>query len=407
MKKTILKSYAQLIARKGVNIQKGQEVIIRAELDQPEFVEILVQECYKAGASFVEVEWSHQNLTKYHTRYRSQKILNRMRDWEIDKMKNNAKVLPCMIYLTSEDPDGLKGINNTKLMKARQAKYPIIKPIREEMDNKYQWCIAGVPGKAWAKKVFPKLMTSTAEKELWNAILCTSRVDDDPIAAWDKHNADLKDKCTFLNDLKIEKFHFKSANGTDFTVGMNLECEFHGGGDTTLSGVYFNPNIPSEEIFTSPMKGQAEGIVYSSKPLSYNGELIENFSVRFEGGKAVEVKAEKGQKLLEEMIAMDEGAAYLGEVALVSYDSPVNKTGILFYNTLYDENACCHLAMGAGFNECLKGFENLTYEQCKEKGINDSMIHVDFMIGTRDLTIDAYTADGKTVRIFENGTWAI
>ncbi|MBE6569877.1 MAG: aminopeptidase [Ruminococcaceae bacterium] len=407
MKKTTLRSYAQLIARKGVNIQKGQEVIIRAELDQPEFVEILVQECYKAGASFVEVEWSHQSLTKYHARYRSQKILNRMRDWEIAKMKNNAEVLPCMIYLTSEDPDGLKGVNNTKLMKARQAKYPIIKPIRESMDNKYQWCIAGVPGKAWAKKVFPGMMASTAEKELWNAILSTSRVDDDPMAAWDAHNADLKKKYTFLNDLRVEKLHFKSANGTDFTVGMNLECEFHGGGDTTLGGVYFNPNIPSEEIFTSPMKGQAEGIVYSSKPLSYNGELIENFSVRFEGGKAVEVKAEKGQKLLEEMIAMDEGAAYLGEVALVSYDSPVNNTGILFYNTLYDENACCHLAFGAGFNECLKGFENLTYEQCKEKGVNDSMIHVDFMIGTRDMTIDAVTAEGKTVRIFENGTWAI
>ncbi|MBQ7923506.1 MAG: aminopeptidase [Clostridia bacterium] len=407
MEKRVLRSYAKLIAQKGVNIQKGQEVIIRAELDQPEFVEVLVQECYKAGALSVEVEWSHQPLTKYHTRYRSQKTMNRMRDWEIQKMQHNAKVLPCMIYLTSEDPDGLKGINNTKLMKARQAKYPIIKPIREEMDNKYQWCIAGVPGRAWAKKVFPKMIASTAEKELWKAILSTSRVDDDPMAAWDAHNADLKKKYTYLNDLKVEKLHYKSANGTDFTVGMNPECEFHGGGDTTLGGVYFNPNIPSEEIFTSPMKGQAEGIVYSTKPLSYNGELIENFSVRFEGGKAVEVKAEKGQKLLEEMISMDEGAAYLGEVALVSYDSPVNQTGILFYNTLYDENACCHLAFGAGFNECLKGFENLTYEQCKEKGVNDSMIHVDFMIGSRDLTIDAYTTDGKTIRIFENGTWAI
>lgn len=406
MEKRTLKKYAQLIARKGVNIQKGQEVIIRAELDQPEFVEILVKECYKAGALTVDVEWSHQALTRYHARYKNQRTLNRMADWEIKKLQHNAKVLPCMIHLTSADPDGLKGVNSEKLNKARQAKYPIIKPIREEMDNKYQWVIAGVPGKAWAKKVFPGLTASAAEKELWKAIIHTSRAEDDPMAAWDAHNADLKAKYTYLNSLNIEKLHYRSENGTDFTVGLNPEGEFHGGGDTTRQGVYFNPNIPSEEIFTSPMKGVAEGIVYSTKPLSYNGELIENFSVRFEGGKAVEVRAEKGQKILEDMIAMDEGAPYLGEVALVSYDSPINQTGILFYNTLYDENACCHLAFGAGFNECLKGFEDLTPEQCKEKGINDSMIHVDFMIGSRDLVIDAYTADGRTVRIFDNGTWA-
>lgn len=406
MNKTTLRNYAKLIARKGVNIQKGQEVIIRAELDQPEFVTVLVQECYKAGASFVSVEWSHQPLTKINTRYRSQKMLNRITDWELEKLKNQAKVLPCMIHLTSSDPDGLKGVRQDKLIKASKAKYPTIKPIRDSMDNKYQWCIAGVPGKAWAKKVFPQLTPAAAVKALWEAIISTSRAESDPMAAWDKHNADLKAKYTYLNALGIDKLHYKASNGTDFTVGLNPEGEFHGGGDTSLQGVYFNPNIPSEEIFTSPMKGVAEGIVYSTKPLSYNGELIENFSVRFEGGRAVEVKAEKGQKLLEEMISMDEGAAYLGEVALVSYDSPINQSGILFYNTLYDENACCHLAFGAGFNECLKGFESLSNEECKKKGINESMIHVDFMIGSRDLEIEAITRDNRRVKIFENGTWA-
>ncbi len=396
-----------LIARKGVNIQKGQSVIIRAELDQPDFVTILTEECYKAGARRVSVEWSHQPISRINSRYIAQKEMNSIKDWELERLKYRASELPCMIHLTSADPDGMKGARQDKLNKARKAQYPTLKPIQESMDNKYQWCIAGVPGKKWAKKVFPSLRPAAAEKALWDAIIKTSRAEGDPVAAWDAHNADLKAKYSYLNSLKIKTLTYKSSNGTNFTVGLNPEGEFHGGGDTTRHGVYYNPNIPSEEIFTSPMKGEAEGIVYSTKPLSYNGELIEDFSVRFEGGKAVEVKAAKGQEHLEKMISMDEGAAYLGEVALVPFNSPINESGILFYNTLYDENACCHLAFGAGFNECLKGYENLTSEQCKEKGINDSMIHVDFMIGSSDLEITALTHDGKTVKIFENGVWAI
>ena len=406
MKKTVLREYAKLIALKGANIQKGQETVIRAGLDQLEFVEMLVKECYKAGASDVTVEWEYQPLTALHTRYKKQKELNRIKDWELEKMKYRAETLPCTIFLTSEDPDGLKGVNQEKLMKARQAQYPVIRPIRRSMENKYQWCIAGVPGKAWAKKVFPGERTSVAVEKLWEAILHTSRAEADPIAAWDEHNADLKKKYDRLNSLGIKKLKYSASNGTDFTVGLIDDGIFAGGGETTLGGIFFNPNIPSEEIFTSPMKGEAEGIVYATKPLSYNGELIENFSVRFEKGKAVEVKAEKGQDLLEKMISMDEGASYLGEVALVPWNSPINETGILFYNTLYDENACCHLALGRGFNECLMGFENLTPDECTARGINDSMIHVDFMIGAPDLVIDAYTKDGKTVRLFDKGTWA-
>ena len=406
MKKTVLREYAKLIALKGVNIQKGQEVVIRAGLDQPEFVEMLVKECYKAGASDVTVEWGYQPLTALNIRYKKQKDLNKIKDWELERMKYRAETLPCTIFLTSEDPDGLKGVNQEKMMKARQAQYPVLRPIRRSMENKYQWCIAGVPGKAWAKKVFPGERTSVAIEKLWEAILHTSRAEVDPIAAWNEHNADLKKRYDHLNSLGIKKLKYSASNGTDFTVGMIDDGIFTGGGETTLGGIFFNPNIPSEEIFTSPMKGEAEGIVYATKPLSYNGELIENFSVRFEKGKAVEVKAEKGQALLEKMISMDEGASYLGEVALVPWNSPINETGILFYNTLYDENACCHLALGQGFNECLKGFEELTPDECTARGINDSMIHVDFMIGSPDLVIDAYTKDGETVRLFDKGTWA-
>ncbi len=415
MKKSILRNYAKLIACCGGNVLKGQEAIVCADLDQPEFVQMVVEECYKAGAATVSVEWSYQPLAKINTRYRSQKIMNRMLDWEVAKLKQRAETLPVMIYLESSDPDGLKGINQAKIAKANQARYKIIKPIRQAMDNKYQWVIAAVPGKAWAKKVFPELRTSAAVEKLWQAILYTSRalesMDDgaaalDPIAEWDKHNADLKHRYEYLNSLRIKKLHYTSANGTDFTVGLIDDGLFAGGGEYTMSGVFFNPNIPSEEVFTSPMRGEAEGIVYASKPLSYRGELIENFSVRFEGGKAVEVHAEKGEELLKKMISMDEGAAYLGECALVPYESPINRTGLLFYNTLFDENAACHLALGAGFTNCIRDYEKYTNDELHAKGINDSMIHTDFMIGTADLSIVAETADGKSVQIFKNGTWA-
>ena len=224
--------------------------------------------------------------------------------------------------------------------------------------------------------------------------------------AWEDHNADLQARCKYLNDLGIAELHYTSSNGTDFTVGLIEDGIFCGGCEDTLSGVTFNPNIPSEEVFTSPMKGKAEGKVVATRPLSYRGEVIENFWIRFENGKAVEVHAERNEDLLKSMISMDETAGYLGECALVPYDSPIRNSEITFFNTLFDENACCHLALGAGFNNCLKDYDKYTLEECTEKGINDSMIHVDFMIGSEDLSIDAITRDGNTVAIFRDGNWA-
>lgn len=407
MKKTILRKYAKLIARVGVKIRKGQDVVIQAALDQPEFVEMLTDECYKAGARKVTVEWSHQPLQKYHVRHRSLKTLSTLDDWEVAKLEHYADTLPCRIYLISEDPDGLCGINQEKNAKALQARYKVIKPIRDKMENKYQWCIAAVPGVKWAKKVFPGERASRAVELLWEAILKTSRVDEDPEEAWRKHNEDLARRCEYLNSLGIESLEYKSSNGTDFKVGMIPDALFCGGGEYALgSGNYFNPNIPSEEVFTTPKRGEAEGIVYSTKPLSYRGELIEDFSIRFEGGRAVEVKAKRGEELLKQMISMDEGAAYLGECALVPYDSPIRNSGILFYNTLFDENAACHLALGMGFSNCLKDYEKYTLDECRAKGINDSQIHEDFMIGSEDLSITAHTRDGRDVPIFRDGNWA-
>jgi len=406
MKQTILRRYARLIARAGVNIQKGQDVIISCDLDQPRFVELLVDECYKAGARKVRVEFSYQPLEKLHVRHQTVTTMARVEEWEKARLEHYIEILPCRIYLTSEDPDGLKGINQKKMAKADQKRFPIIKPYFDRMENKYQWCIAAVPGAAWAKKLFPHLSRGQAMEKLWEAILQTSRVDEDPVAAWEAHNRDLHDRCAYLNSLGIAELHYKGDNGTDLTVGLIPEAEFQGGTETNLQGISFNPNIPSEECFTSPMRGKAEGIVYATKPLSYQGELIENFSVRFENGKAVEVRAEKNQSLLEQMIAMDEGAAYLGECALVPVNSPISESGLLFYETLFDENAACHLALGMGFTNTIRGYENKTLEECRAMGINDSMEHNDFMIGYEGLDIDAVTRDGRTVPIFRRGRWA-
>ena len=407
MKKTVMKKYAQLIAVTGANVQKGQEVMINSSVETAEFARMVAEECYRAGAKKVIVEWSYQPLEKTNYRYRSIKTLSTIEKWEIERLEHRATVLPAMIYLESEDPDGLAGVNQQKVAKARQARYPIIKPFRDRMENRYQWVIAAVPGEKWAKKMFPKLSRHQAVEKLWEAILYTSRADgEDPINDWKKHNANLAEKCRYLNSLGIDELIYHSSNGTDFRVGLIPDVDFLGGGETSLQGVYYNPNMPTEEVFTSPMRGKAEGTVVATRPLSYQGQLIENFSVRFENGKAVEVHAEKNEELLRQMISMDEGAAYLGECSLVPYDSPIQNSGLTFYNTLIDENACCHLALGMGFVNCVRDFDKYTLEECRAKGINDSMIHVDFMIGSTDLDIDAKTRDGRTVAIFRNGNWA-
>jgi len=406
MQKTVLRKYANLIAQTGVNVQKGQDVIVQAQLDQPEFVKMLVEECYRLGARKVTVEWLYQPLEKTHIRYRTKNTLATVEKWEEEKLAHQVETLPCRIYMESEDPDGLKGINQEKFAYMRQKRYLITKKYRDQMENRYQWCIAAVPGEKWARKLFPELSKNRAVEKLWEAILDTSRVTEDPVRAWDEHNRKLAAHCRYLNSLGIESLHYTSSNGTDLTVGLIGNGCFRGGADTSLQGISFNPNIPSEECFTSPMKGKAEGIVYATKPLSYQGELIEDFWIRFRDGKAVQWNAAKGNDLLTKMITMDENSCYLGECALVPYDSPINNSGILFYNTLFDENAACHLALGSGFADCIKDYEKYTLEQCREMGINDSVIHVDFMIGSRDMNIAAHCHDGKVVPVFVNGNWA-
>ena len=313
-----------------------------------------------------------------------------------------------MIHISSADPDGLKGVNVEKMQKSGAARGMALKSYHDALDNKYQWCIIAVPSKKWAKKVFPGERTSAAVEKLWQAILETVRVteDNDPMAEWEAHDAKLKSHCEKLNALDLDYLHYQAPNGTDFTCWLIPGAQWHGGGDTLPDGTFFDPNMPTEEVFTSPMRGRCEGTLVSTLPLSYQGNLIDKFSITFANGRVVSCQAEQGQALLERMVAMDEGAAMLGELALVPVESPISQQGILYYNTLFDENAACHLALGRGYTNTVKNFASYGREQFAAMGINDSSVHVDFMVGTRDLFITGVTKEGARLPIFERGNWA-
>lgn len=408
MDQKLLKDYARLIVAKGAHVVKGDEIWINAGLDQVSFIEMLVEECYKQGAKEVHVFWSHDKIFRLKYLNENVSTLGKAKPYFVERFKYMAKKLPTMIHIVSDDPDAFKGVNQGKVAKANAKRYPRIKKYRDAMDGKYKWVIAAVPSIAWAKKVFPTLEENEAVEKLWEAILSTSRVDgNDPVKNWDEHNAFLIKQREKLAKLNLNKLIYHSDNGTDFEVGLIKGMLWGGGVEVSPIKGEFNPNIPSEEVFTTPMKGKAEGTLVASKPLSYNGELIEDFSITFKDGKVVEVKARKGQKLLEHMISMDEGAKMLGECALVPYDSPIRESGILFYETLFDENAACHMALGAGFPDCYPGGVEMSPEERKAIGINDSMIHVDFMIGTRDLSVIGVDEEGNRIQIFKDGNWAI
>ncbi len=407
MRKSELNRYAELLVKTGVHLQKGQELIVNVSVEQRELAMAIVSQAYKVGAKKVTIEWTAQEEKKLRFRYQSEETLSTLEKWEIERWRFRSETLPARLYIESDDPDGLAGVDQKKVARANKNIYPLIKPFDDAMDNKYQWCIAGAAGEKWAKKIFPELPKKKAIAALWKAIFQTARMEGNAMENWKRHNETLAAKAAYLNSLHLKELRYRSKNGTDLKIGLIDQGIFIGGSETTLqSRIVFNPNIPSEEIFTSPKKGCAEGIVYASKPLSYRGEVIENFYFVFKEGKVVEVHAEKGEELLKEMISMDEAASYLGEVALIPFDSPINNTGLLFYSTLYDENASCHLALGEGFSNCIRDYDKYTPEEIKRMGINDSMIHTDFMIGTSDLSIVGTTADGKDIPIFKEGNWA-
>lgn len=403
-----LRRYARLIAVTGGGIVPGQSVVLRAGLDQPEFVLMVAEECYRAGASEVEVEWEYQPLVKLDNEYQSVEKLGAVKPWQEQKLRYRAETLPVMLYLLSEDPDGLAGIDQAKRAEAMRARYAVTKPISDAMENRYQWCIAAVPGVEWARKVFPGVSDAEAVEKLWDAILTCSRAKDgDPAENWKGHNAFLRSRCEALNAMGLVRLEYRSANGTDLSVGLIPEAMFLGGADLNpVNGVYYNANIPSEEAFITPRAGDAQGIVYATRPLAYRGVLIEDFWLRFEHGRAVDCGAGKNEDALRSLIAMDSGSDMLGECALVPYDSPIRNSGIMFYNTLFDENAACHLALGRGYSSNIRSYERYTLDELRAMGVNDSMVHEDFMIGSADLAVTGIMASGERIEIFKDGGWA-
>ncbi len=405
--RSILEKYAELIVRTGVNVQPGQTVQLTAAVEQHEFAAMLTEACYRAGAKIVRVDWTSDAQKRLNFLNAEQEVLSEVLPWEEEKMKQMVEDLPCRIYIISEDPDAMSGVDPLKLSAVTQSRGRVAKPYRNAIEGKHQWVIAAYPSEKWARKCFPD--ADNAVDLLWDAILKTVRVreDNDPVAEWKTHTDFIEEKAAWLNGQAFTSLHYSSSNGTDFTAELIPGARWAGAAEkNSLNGAWYIPNMPTEEIFTSPAAGKCEGTLVAVKPLSWNSQLIEDFSITFENGRAVSCRAAKGQELLEQILKMDDGASMLGELALVPKESPVNQCGFLFYETLFDENACCHCAVGMGFKEVLPGGDDMTMEQAQECGINDSIIHVDFMIGADDLSIDGIRADGTAVPIFRDGTWA-
>lgn len=409
MNQQLLEKYAQVIVRIGANVQPGQKVRLQAEVQQLPLVEAITKECYEAGASFVEVIWTAGTISKLHYQYAETETLGTVLPWEEARAKQMAEDLPVRIFVDSADPDQLSGISADKLSTVRQMQSKVLKKYRDAMDGRHQWLIVAAPSVNWAKKVFPHDTDEAAVEKLWDAILACVYLteENDPVAVWKEHTAQMSRRADWLNKQQFTKLHYESANGTDFTVGLIPGARWEGARDINhTNNAPYVPNMPTEEVFTSPMRGVCEGTLVSTKPLSWSGQVIDRFSVTYRDGKVVSCQAERGEEALSKMFAMDEGAAMLGEIALVPKESPINQSNLLFYNTLFDENACCHVAAGFGFGEVIDGYLEMTKQELQDIGVNDSMIHVDFMVGSDDLHITGIRADGSTEDIFVNGTWA-
>lgn len=411
MKKILIKKYAKVIANKGIGLRKGQQVVVNAPVGAYEFVRILVEELYKCHASRVHVEWSDSNISKTKFKYESIETLQELPEYIVSKAKYTYDNKIARISITSSDPDGMKGIDFEKVKISRKASYSLNKYLSEPyMASKIQWCVAAVPNEKWAKKVFPNLTKKQAVEALWNAILKANHVtiDNDPIKKWQEHDNNLHEKAQLLNKYDFKELRYKADNGTNFTIGLVNKHIWAGGSEGNVGDIpEFNPNMPTEEIFTMPHKDKVNGKVVSTKPLSYQGVLIEDFYFIFKDGQVVEYDAKVGKEALSAMLSSDEGSKRLGEVALVPYHSPISELNILFYNTLFDENASCHLALGNAYSMNIENGTEMDEKDLIDLGYNKSIIHVDFMIGTSDLSIVGITKDGKEIDVFVNGDFAI
>lgn len=406
--KEALQKYARLLIRTGCALKPGQELLMVAPVEAAPFARMVVEEAWKAGAGAVTVEWNDDVVSRFDYLYAPQSAFEKVPEWKALQRNGAAKRGAAILSLDGKNPDGMAGVDPSRITALTRATYRDCKDFLDGMDlGRNVWCIAGVATPAWAKKVFPNVSEEQAVEKLWAAILSAARADGpDPAGAWADHSATFQKRVELLNAKQFDALHYTSANGTDFTVGLNKDHIWGGGGAKTIDGTCFFPNMPTEEIFTTPHRERAEGIVYAALPLNYNGGLIEDFWMKFEGGKVVDCGAAKGLELLKSILAVDEGATHLGEVALVPHASPIAESGILFYSTLYDENAACHLALGKGFPECVQGGLEMDEQALAEHHVNHSATHEDFMIGTADLSITGILPDGREIPVFREGNWA-
>ncbi|MBS6373069.1 MAG: aminopeptidase [Erysipelotrichaceae bacterium] len=405
----ILEKYAKVAVTMGVNVQKGQTLILNTSIDAVPLTRAVVKAAYEAGAKQVQVNYGDDIVSKYHYTYQDLETLKTVPQWLIDSKLDYMKDgTACMLRICSDVPGILKDVDGEKLGKAMQARAAAMKELNAyTMANKIQWSIVAAPNAEWAKQVFPKDDEETAVSKLWDAILHAMRIDEenDPIAAWDEHNRTLAEREQKLNDMKLKKLHFTNGRGTDLTIEIPDDGIWAGGNEKTTSGIVFNPNMPTEEIFTMPYKYGVNGTVYASKPLDYNGKLIDDFWFTFKDGKVVDYGAKQEPEALKSLVEFDEGSCYLGEVALVPYESPISLSNILFLNTLFDENASCHLALGKAYPMNIVGGTEMSDEELAAHGVNLSDTHVDFMFGTADMKITGFDQNGKELSIFDQGNF--
>lgn len=402
-----LKAYARLIVRTGTNVQKGQYVVLNCSVENHEFARLVVKEAYDVGAKDVIIFWNDIKTSRIRYDHVSLETLAEVPQWQADSRNFYAQERAAFISIVGSDPQAFQGIDGKKLQASSKASAKAFEVYYKKMMNsEFQWCVAAVPEAKWARKIFPQLYEQEAMAKLWDLIFDAVRIGDgDPVKAWIEHNAFLTEKCSFLNEKHFEVLRYKNSLGTDFTVGLQKDHIWLGGGEYTPDKIYFFANMPTEEIFTCPDCNCAEGTLVSSMPLSYQGNLIEDFSLTFHKGAVTDFTARKGYDVLKRLVETDEGSRRLGEVALVPYNSPISNMGILFYDTLFDENAACHFALGECYPTTIKNGSTLTKENLKNAGGNQSDAHVDFMIGTRDLEIIGITQDGIEICLFEKGNW--
>ncbi|MBD8067394.1 aminopeptidase [Bacillus sp. PS06] len=402
-----LEKYADLAVRVGVNIQKGQTLIVNAPISTAEFVRKVAKKAYEAGAKNVHIEWSDEEMTRLKYDLAPDEAFTEYPTWKAKGYEEMGEDGAAILSVIASNPDLLKGVDPDRIANANKAYGMAMEKFRSFIQSdKISWSIVAVPSEAWAAKVFSDAPKEEQEAKLWEAIFMATRVNlEDPVQAWKEHNATLKTKEEYLNEKKYKRLHYK-APGTDLTIELPETHVWIGGGSENEQGTPFVANMPTEEVFTVPLKTGVKGYVTSTKPLSYGGNLIENFKVTFEKGRIVHVTAEAGEETLKRLVETDEGSHYLGEVALVPHNSPISNSNIIFFNTLFDENASNHLAIGNGYSFCLEGGKTMSKEELEAKGLNTSITHVDFMIGSADMDIDGIKADGTVEPVFRKGNWA-